>query len=145
MHDFSNKVAVVAGAGGGMGLQIAQDLLGAGARVAMLDIKPKPEGISINQHTAYFETDISDPTAVEDVISQVHSQFGRIDMLANVAGVLWFGKDMSALNIDLDVWDQVMNINLKGYVHLTRAVVPVMKQNGGGAMVHFSTTQCPAR
>ncbi|RWX59152.1 SDR family oxidoreductase, partial [Mesorhizobium sp. M2A.F.Ca.ET.039.01.1.1] len=61
---------------------------------------------------------------------------------ANVAGVLWFGRDKSALDMDLGVWDDVFNINLKSFVHTARAVVPHMRAGGrGGAMVHFSTIQ----
>jgi 3-oxoacyl-[acyl-carrier protein] reductase len=69
-------------------------------------------------------------------------RFGRLDYLANIAGVLWFGRDASLLDMDLRIWDQVFAINLKSMVHTARAVVPHMRKAGGGAMVHFSTIQC---
>jgi len=143
MRDFTDKVAFVTGAGGGMGFRIAGDLIDAGARVLMLDIKPKPDKIpgSVEQ-SLYLETDLTDEAAVAAAVEQTMDTFGGIDYLANVAGALWFERDKSALEIDLDVWDQVMAVNLKSMVHTARHVVPQMRKRGGGAMVHFSSTQC---
>ena len=53
---------------------------------------------------------------------------GRVDFLVNSAGVLWFGKDESVLDIDLDIWDKVFDINLKSQVHMCREFVPLMKK-----------------
>jgi len=140
--DFSDKSAVVTGAGGGMGLAIAQKLLQAGGSVLMIDLKPKPDEISEGDCCTYVQGDLTDPHFVTSAIDMAASKFGRIDYLANVAGVLWFGKDRSLLDMDLEVWDQVFDINLKAMVHTVRAVVPHMRKSGGGAMVHFSTIQC---
>jgi 3-oxoacyl-[acyl-carrier protein] reductase len=79
---------------------------------------------------------------VSAAVEKAVELFGGIDLLANVAGALWFDRDKTALEIDLDVWDQVMAINLKSMVHTTRHIVPQMRKRGGGAMVHFSSTQC---
>jgi 3-oxoacyl-[acyl-carrier protein] reductase len=79
---------------------------------------------------------------VKTAVDQTVEAFGKIDYLANVAGVLWFDRDKSALEMDMDVWDQVFQINLKSMVHTTRHIAPHMKKAGGGAMVHFSTIQC---
>lgn len=143
MQSFVDKVAFVTGAGGGMGYRIACDLIDAGARVLMLDIKPKPGDIPGNTEQSLFvQADLTDEAAVAAVVERAKDTFGGIDYLANVAGALWFNRDKSALEIDLDVWDQVMAINLKSMVHTSRHVVPLMRKRGGGAMVHFSSTQC---
>ena len=143
MSDFSGKTALVSGAGGGMGLQIASDLLYAGASVLMLDIKPRPESIpGTPDQSLYQQVDLTDAAGVAAAVDKAVKLFGGIDYLANVAGALWFDRDKSALDIDLDIWDQVMAINLKSMVHTARLVVPYMRQRGGGAMVHFSSTQC---
>jgi 3-oxoacyl-[acyl-carrier protein] reductase len=143
MSNFKGKVAVVTGAGGGMGFQIASDLIGAGASVLMIDIKPRPEVIpGAAEQSLYQQVDLTDAAAVAAAIDQAVALFGGIDYLANVAGALWFDRDKSALEIELDVWDQVMAINLKSMVHTARQVVPQMRARGGGAMVHFSSTQC---
>ena len=143
MSNFSGKVAFVTGAGGGMGFQIASDLINAGASVLMLDIKPEPEDIPGNSAQSYYvQADLTDEPAVAAAVEKAVELFGGIDLLANVAGALWFERDKTALEIDLVVWDQVMAINLKSMVHTTRHVVPQMRKRGGGAMVHFSSTQC---
>ncbi len=125
-----------------MGLQLSLDLVAAGAKVLMMDIKPPPKQITNLNDTLYLSVDITDEQAVLHATERAISTFGGVDLLANVAGALWFGRDQSALDINLGVWDQVLNINLKSCVHLSRAVVPSMQARGGGAMVHFSTIQC---
>ncbi len=142
-YDFSNRVAVVTGAGGGMGYEIADMILTAGGSVIMLDLKPEPEGLGgAPDRRLYAQGDIRDRTFVDATIAAGAERFGRIDYLANVAGVLWFDTDASLLDMDLDVWDRVFDINLKSMVYTARAAVAHMRKSGGGAMVHFSTTQC---
>ena len=141
--DFSNRVAVVTGAGGGMGFQVADKVLRAGGSTIMIDVKPEPSGLAgTPERRLWAQGDLTDEKYVTEIIDVGARRFGRIDYLANVAGVLWFGRDASLLDIDLDVWDQVFAINLKSMVHTARAAVPHIKKAGGGAMVHFSTTQC---
>jgi NAD(P)-dependent dehydrogenase (short-subunit alcohol dehydrogenase family) len=141
--DFRDKTAVVTGAGGGMGEAIATAILEAGGKVLMLDVKQEPEGYArFGERALYVQGDIRDEAHVNGAVERALSWFGGIDYLANVAGVLWFGRDKSALEMDLGIWDEVFAINLKAMVHMVRAVVPHMKARGGGAMVHFSSVQC---
>ncbi len=141
--DFSDRVAVVTGAGGGMGQQIANTILSAGGSVIMIDVKPEPDDLAgTPDRQFYAQGDVTDHAFVDATIAAGAERFGRVDYLANVAGVLWFDKDKTLLDIDLDVWDRVFDINLKSMVHTVRAVVPHMRKAGRGAMVHFSSTQC---
>jgi len=141
--DFSNRVAVVTGAGGGMGLEIANLILKAGGSVIMIDVKPEPDNLAGNlEQRFYAQGDLTEPEFVTATIDDGAKRFGRIDYLANVAGVLWFNRDASLLDMDLEVWDQVFDINLKSMVYTARAVVPHMRKGTAGAMVHFSSTQC---
>ena len=143
MQEFVDKTAVVTGAGGGMGYRIACDLLLRGARVLMFDIKPPPAEVpGDSAQSIYVQGDLTDEAAVAAACARAIDEFGGIDCLANVAGALWFDRDRSALDIDLAVWDQVLAINLKSMVHTARHAVPGMRARGGGAMVHFSSTQC---
>lgn len=142
-YDFSNRVAVVTGASGGMGLAITNRILNAGGSVLMLDLKPEPDEIKGEpSKRMYSQGDLTDSRFVSDSINEAASRFGRIDYLANVAGVLWFDRDKSLLDIDLKVWDQVFATNLKSMVYTCRAAVPHMKKQSSAAMVHFSSTQC---
>ena len=141
--DFSDRVAVVTGAGGGMGEEIANMILDAGGAVIMIDVKPEPPTLAGHpDQRLYAQGDLTDANFVAATIGTGAKRFGRIDYLANVAGVLWFDRDASLLDMDLGVWDQVFDINLKSMVHTARAAVPHMKKLGAGAMVHFSSTQC---
>ncbi len=137
---FEGKVSLVAGGGSGIGLRIAQGLIREGAHVAIADLKEKPDGIpdAPGSH-AYFQGDLTDETFVEGAIAGWARRHRRFDHLVNAAGVLWFGRDQSCTEIDLEVWDRVMSINLKSFVLTIRHAVPAMKRSGGGAMVHFSS------
>jgi 3-oxoacyl-[acyl-carrier protein] reductase len=138
---FKGKVAVVAGAGGGMGLQIASDLVREGAHVGLIDIKDKPAGIPAGPGThRYFQGDVTQEPFVEKSIAETAAAHGRLDYLVNTTGVLWFGRDKSCTEMDMGVWDQVMAINLKSFAMTIKHAVPHMKKAGGGAMVHFAST-----
>jgi len=137
---FRDKTAIVAGAGGGMGLNIANDLIDAGASVAMADVKPEPDGIRSEQgRHVYFQGDLTEEAFVRNAVHRTVEEFGGVDYLVNTTGVLWFDRDLSFSTMDLSVWDEVFRINLKSFVLTARCVVPEMKKRGGGAMVHFAS------
>ena len=141
--DFSGHVAVVTGAGGGFGGEIASMILAAGGSVIMIDVKPEPDHLPGGaEQRMYARGDLTDAKFVKDTIDAGAERFGRIDSLSNVAGVLWFDKDTTLLEIDFDIWDQVFETNIKSMMYTARAAVPHMKRSGGGSMVHFSTVQC---
>ena len=141
-YDFSNRTAVVTGAGGGMGEAIALALAKAGAAVTAIDVKPCPDSLkAAGSKIDYAQGDLRDAAFVDNAMAAAHSRNGRLDYLANVAGVLWFGRDKSLIEMDLAVWDEVMAINLKSMVLTSRAATPFMRKTKGGAMVHFSTIQ----
>jgi NAD(P)-dependent dehydrogenase (short-subunit alcohol dehydrogenase family) len=126
-----------------MGFRIAKDLVDRGADVLLCDLKPVPDALPEGPGRAvYHQADISDFHAVEAAVDKACTAFGGVDLLANVAGVLWFGRDESVLNMDMEVWDRVMAINLKSMAVTARLTAPLMMARGGGAMVHFSSIQC---
>jgi NAD(P)-dependent dehydrogenase (short-subunit alcohol dehydrogenase family) len=137
---FKGKVAIVAGAGGGMGLQIAADLVREGANVGLIDIKAKPAVPDGPGQHRYFQGDVTKEEFVRKSIDDTAAAFGRLDYLVNTTGVLWFDRDKSCTEMDMDVWDQVMGINLKSFAMTVKHAVPHMKKAGGGAMVHFAST-----
>ena len=140
---FEGRTAVVTGAGGGMGLAIATALLDAGATVTLVDLKPAPPHLERHGERAHYARgDVTDEGFVGRTFDALVETTGRLDYLVNAAGVLWFDRDRSLVDIDLDVWDRVMAINLKSMVITVRHTVPHMRASGGGAMVHVSTTQC---
>lgn len=137
---FSGKIAIVAGAGGGMGLNIANDLIAAGAKVALADIKDRPGDIAGGPgEGAYHQGDVTDEAFVSQVVTETVAAHGGLDCLVNTTGVLWFGRDRSLVDIDMEVWDRVLAINLKSYALTARHAIPAMIASGGGAMVHISS------
>jgi len=143
---FEGRSAVVTGAGGGMGFSIARDLLSVGANVTAVDLKDRPPefdgGLDVGPGKAlYLQGDVSDEAFVAEVFAKTMAANGRLDFLVNAAAVLWFGRDKSLVEMDLDVWDRVLEIDLRAVMLMARHAVPLMQASGGGAMVHVSSTQ----
>ncbi len=142
MIGFAGKAAMVSGAGGGMGLNIANDLIAAGANVTLLDLKPRPRGLPEGPgRCLYHQGDVSDEGFVAGAVAATVEAFGGLHYLVNCAGVLWFDRDASVLDIELKTWDRVLEINLKSVAIAARHAIPAMRRSGGGAMVHFSSIQ----
>ncbi len=139
---FEGRSAIVTGAGGGMGYSVARDLLGAGAHVICVDLKEQPDGLDEGPGRAlYLQGDLTDEAFVADVFARTMEANGRLDYLVNAAAVLWFGRDKSLVEVDLEIWDRVLDIDLRAVMLMARHAVPLMQANGGGAMVHVSSTQ----
>ena len=137
---FQGKVAFVAGAGGGMGLNIANDLIAAGAHVSLADVKDNPGEVAAGPgHHLYCQIDLTEADGVKAAIAETVAAYGRLDYLVNATGVLWLDRDVSLAEMELEVWDRVMAINLKSHMLTARYAIPEMKKAGGGAMVHFAS------
>lgn len=139
--EFDGRIALVAGAAGGMGKQIALDLLEAGAKVAGCDVAAAPQGFeAYGDRWLYVQGDLARRADVETIVTTCLETFGGIELVANTVGVLWFDRDKTLIEIDEQIWDQVLAINLKPMIWLTRTIVPIMRaRGGGGAFVHFSS------
>ena len=141
-RDFANRGGLVAGAGGGMGLAIANGLIEGGADIVLADIKPEPEGIAEGPGRAlYLEGDLSDEGFVRAAVARARDHAGRFDYLVNTVGVWWGGRDVSVVDIEPDLWRRVLEINLDSMMLTARHAVPMMRANGGGAMVLISSIQ----
>src|SRR5690349_6397248 len=95
IYDFRGKSAIVTGAGGGMGEALAVALAKAGAHVTAIDVKPCPESLAKQPSAVFAQGDLRDDAFIQDTISGAFDRLGRLDYLANIAGVLWFGRDKS--------------------------------------------------
>jgi NAD(P)-dependent dehydrogenase (short-subunit alcohol dehydrogenase family) len=135
------KIALVTGSARGIGLAAAARFLDDGWHVAMLDIlgdtlRAAVRMLDRGDAVLPIEADVSDPMAVRDAVQEAHRQFGRIDALVNNAGIAVF-KPM--LDVTLEEWQRVLAVNLTAPFLMTQAVAPIMRDQGGGAIVNITS------
>ena len=142
MKTFKNKVAVITGAGSGMGRYLAILLAKDGADVCICDVNEKTLGetlamlrkfnVSVSSHLL----DVSDKESIEALPQKVIDQHGKVDLVFNNAGVT---AGAHFKNMDENNWDWVMGINFNGVVNSTRAFIPHMINNSEAAIVNTSS------
>jgi len=133
---FENQVAVVTGAGRGIGHAIALRLASEGARVASVsrtESNAQKTADEINAARAdaakAYSVDVADHAAVQKTGAQIMEDFGRVDILVNNAGVT---RDGLSMRMSVDDWDTVLNTNLKGAFNFAQALMrPMIKQRSG--------------
>ena len=137
---YKGKSAIITGASGGMGLEISKRLSLNNISVLMLDLKsPSQNFLKKNKNCEFKKVDVTKYKLMKSHIDKFYKKNKRVDYLVNTTGVLWFDKDISAVNIDDKIWDKVFKINLKSMMYLSKIVVPLMKKNNFGSMVHLSS------
>jgi NAD(P)-dependent dehydrogenase (short-subunit alcohol dehydrogenase family) len=140
---MQGKVAIITGAGRGIGRATAELFAREGARVAVIS---RTRG-EVDETAAAIEAaggealplavDVSDSTAVDAAIEQVVARFGRLDVLVNNAGI---AKMANFVEEPFDDWNRIIQVNLYGAVHCARAAGAVMVRQGpGGAIVNVSS------
>jgi NAD(P)-dependent dehydrogenase (short-subunit alcohol dehydrogenase family) len=141
---FGGKVAVVTGAGAGMGAAVARRLAAEGAAVAVFDrdaagANDVAKAIRAEGGTAEpVEVDIRDSAAVAAAVGSAAGALGGVDVLVNAAGVVRYGE---VPDFAEDDWDLVLDTNLKGTFLTAKYVIPLMRARGGGAIVNFASVQ----
>ena len=113
---LKGKTVVVTGAAGGIGLATISLLLQYKVKILALDIQKPTNKILKNKNVSYQQIDLVDEKKLSSKIKDFIKKYKRIDYLVNTTGVLWFGKDISAVDLDLKIWDRVFDINLKTMV-----------------------------
>ena len=130
MSALDGKVAIVTGGAQGIGAAIASGLEAEGATVVVADLNPPEGGI---------RADVASETDVAALIEETLERHGRIDILVNNAG-LYASLEMRAFTeIPLEEWNRVLEVNVASMFLTCRAVVPVMRGQGGGKIVNISS------
>ncbi|WP_432971539.1 SDR family NAD(P)-dependent oxidoreductase [Dactylosporangium sp. CA-233914] len=138
---YSGSVALVTGAGCGIGQATVLRLAHEGATVVGCDVDPA--GLEATEkllsHDGYaatlLEADVADPAGVARAVAALPG--GDIDLLANVAGIM--DHFLPVTDLDDETWERVIAVNLTGPMRLCRAVIPAMRTNAGGAIVNVAS------
>jgi NAD(P)-dependent dehydrogenase (short-subunit alcohol dehydrogenase family) len=141
MNGFDAKVAMVTGAAGNLGRVVAGAFAAEGARIALVDldadvIETVRSELPVGSETAAFATDLIAPESIADMVERIMTRFGRIDILANVAGGFAMGPPLHETE-DRD-WNLMMDLNARTVFNCCRAVIPHMLAAGGGKIVNVS-------
>jgi 2-hydroxycyclohexanecarboxyl-CoA dehydrogenase len=139
MGRLQDKIAIVTGAGQGIGRGIATKLAAEGATVAVADINEstaKEVAAELGGGAIGIPTDVTSREAVAAMVGHVHEAFGRIDVLVNNAG---WDKVGPFTDSDPADWDRIMHINLYGVLHTCHAVLPIMAAQGHGKVVNIAS------
>lgn len=141
MTEFTHSVVVITGAAGNLGRAVAQTFATQGAHLALIDrnadgLQTTIESCSGQASAHAFETDLIDPASVGESIAAILDAFGKIDVLANIAGGFRMGPLIQDTE-DKD-WDFMMDLNARSVFNTCRRVIPAMLDNGSGRIINVS-------
>ena len=137
-YDFRDQVAVITGGSQGIGYAVAQRMIENGATVLLWDIDAnRAEASAKKLGATAIHCDISDWDSVQAATKATESQFDRIDILVNSAGLA--GANATVEEYPIEEWNRIMSVNLNGTFHTNRAVITGMKQRGYGRIVNIAS------
>jgi 2-dehydro-3-deoxy-L-rhamnonate dehydrogenase (NAD+) len=122
-YDVTGRVALVTGGASGIGAAVAGRLRAGGAQVVTFDLDP----------AADFHGDLGRPADLDEAVTRIEGEHGRLDILVNSAGVA--GESLHTVDVSDDEWERVLRVNATGSFYACRAAVPVMVERGYGRIV----------
>jgi len=141
---MEKRIAVITGAGRGIGKSVAETFAHENFRVVIADIhiengeKVAHDIRSLGGEAFFHQTDVSKPAEVEHLMRLVFQKSGKIDVLINNAGLSEF---CDPFEISEETWDKILGTNLKGVFFCSREAAKFMKPNGGGAIINIASTR----
>lgn len=139
---LQNKIAIVTGGGSGIGRSIALAYAREGADIVVVDqnLAGAQETVAsvqaVGRRGHAVQTDVSSPEQVTAMVTAAKETFGRIDVLVNVAGIIY---PVSLLDTTVEQWDRTMNVNLRGYFLCLQAAARIMVAQGRGKIINISS------
>jgi 3-oxoacyl-[acyl-carrier protein] reductase len=139
---LQDKVALITGAGSGIGRASAERFAAEGAQVVVVDLKGAEETVAAIEaaggEALALRTDVADEDAVAAMAEVALERFGKVDVLMNNAGIL---EDfLPAADTPTSVWDRVLGVNLFAQFYTARALLPQMVERGDGAIINIAST-----
>jgi len=144
MNRLANKIALVTGAGSGIGRASAIRFAEEGARVVVAEIQPTlgnetVEAVhSVGGEACFFETDVTNEKSVERCVNQAVQNYGQLDILFNCAGGS-LPTDAPITEVDFGVYDHTLSLDLKGTMLCCRYAIPQLVRAGGGSVINSSS------
>jgi NAD(P)-dependent dehydrogenase (short-subunit alcohol dehydrogenase family) len=141
VNGLAGKVALVTGAGSGIGAATVRELVAQGARVGALDLDvdaAQAVAADAGGDAAAFGCDVRDGAACRAAVTGVAERFGGLDIAVNSAGVIRYGRVDELSEED---WDFQIETNLRGVFLISRHAIPLLRERGGGAIVNVASTQ----
>ena len=143
MGKLDGKVAIVTGAGRGIGVEYAKVLAEEGAMVTVSDIVDPTTTVNIIKQAGGeamgIECDVTKPDQIESMVSKTVEAYGKLDIMVTNAALFADLQQKSFLEIDEAEWDRVMQVNTRGVFSCVKAAVPEMKKNGYGKIVNIAS------
>ena len=140
MDEFADRVAIVTGAGSGIGEACASMLARRGAKVLVADVRAEAAetvAAAVGDAARPHVVDVTDPAACEAMVAAAVEAFGRLDIAVNNAGI--GGPQAPTGEYPLDGWGAVIAVNLSGVFYCMRAEISAMLAGGGGSIVNMAS------
>jgi 3-oxoacyl-[acyl-carrier protein] reductase len=140
MTQLKDKIAIVTGAGGGFGEGIAAAYVKEGAKVIVADINAvaaQKVASALGAHASPFTCDVTQKSQVQALVKHCVDTFGAPDIVVNNAGTTHKNRPM--LEVDEATFDKVFAVNVKSIYHMTHAILPLMRQKGGGVILNIGS------
>src|SRR5579872_4064547 len=141
---LQDKVAIITGAGSGIGREAALIFAREGARVVVADMNADAGGQTVADigeaggEAIFISVNVAQATSVAALVHETEERFGRLDIIFNNAGI-FPDADGSVLDTTEEVWDLVMNVNLKGVFLGCKYAIPAMQRAGGGSIINVAS------
>lgn len=142
LFSLQGRVALVTGAAGGIGRILSEGMAGAGAAVALADVRQNEnEALATalcceGRQAEAFAVDVAQRASIRSLVDAVMGRFGRIDILVNCAGI---NRREPILDVTEETFDRILAVNLRGVYQLSQAVAEPMIQQGGGKIIHIGS------
>ena len=139
--NFNGQTALITGAGRGIGKTIAVKLAGSGINIAIADMNPVSDDVlrEIEEYGTKclaFQLDVTDVESVDSVVKKIIDETGGIHILVNNAGIT---QDNLFMRMKPEQWSQVIDVNLNGVFHVTKAVIRTMVKQHSGRIINISS------
>lgn len=143
MADFTGQVVIVTGGAKGIGAGISRAFAGEGAKVAALDIDAeagaalaKEEGL-----IRFFTADVANDEVCGQTVGQILDEWGRIDVLCNNVGIQPVPSYLPAHELPVEMWDRIIDVNLKSFFLMARHCLPQMMEQRKGVIINTASVQ----